>query len=106
MGDNQNSALGDGFTGSTRTLEQVIPSPQPLLLATNSSVTNVLLTARALFGGTYQLLASTNPVTPPNQWVSLRTNIITIRSSTNFSATLTNELGTGAAQRFFRLMGQ
>jgi hypothetical protein len=46
------------------------------------------------------LLGTTNPALPSSQWTTVRTNLVTTRSSANFSVTLTNALNTSSRQLY------
>ena len=102
MGRNGEGQLGDGFTDNypyaIAVPEQIVPSPQPVLLSALSSQTNLQINATCGFGGNFYLLGSTNPALPLNQWTPLRTDSITLRGANNYSVTLTNAVNAGARQ--------
>ena len=106
MGDDYWGQLGDGFGGAPSFPEQIIPLPQPVLNATISSKINFQLKATCQFSGNFYLLTSTDLTRPLSQWTTVRTNSVVSRGTNNFSATLTNELSSGVAQKFYILQSQ
>ncbi len=106
LGLNTYGGLGDGFTNTvSRFPEQIIPSPQPVLIVSVSSRTNLELKAICQYGGTYMLLAGTNIVQPAGEWTPIYTNFVTTRGTPNLECTLTNSLGAGIGAQLFRLQG-
>jgi alpha-tubulin suppressor-like RCC1 family protein len=111
MGFNGYGQLGDGFGDQNHVdwgipiPEQICPPPPPVLMETILSNTNLHFTATCLFGGKFNLLANTNLDQPLNQWMPIWTNSVITRGADNFSATLTNVVGSGS-QQFFILQSQ
>jgi alpha-tubulin suppressor-like RCC1 family protein len=114
MGWNGFGQLGDGFPRLSApgiydrcfTPEQIVPSPQPVLMIENASKTNLHFNSTCQFAGTFYLLASTNLTQPLSQWTAVWTNFINVRGTNNFTATLTNAVSSGAAQQFYMLQSQ
>jgi hypothetical protein len=52
-------------------------------------------------GQSYYVLMSTNPTSPPGQWLPVATNML--NASGNFTITATNAVDANAPQRFYRL---
>jgi alpha-tubulin suppressor-like RCC1 family protein len=109
MGRDGEGELGDGFLDpqppyGTSVLEQIYPSPQPVLAQTFSN-TDLQFTANCGFGGNFYLLASTNLAQPLNQWTPVWTNVIRYRFANIFSVTLTNAVNSGN-QQFYILQSQ
>ena len=109
MGEGSVGQLGDGFGpfnySETILPEQICPSPQPVLVETISSNTNLQFTATCGFGGNFYLLAGTNLAQPLSQWIPVWTNVIADSYNNNFSVTLTNAVNSGS-QQFFILQSQ
>jgi alpha-tubulin suppressor-like RCC1 family protein len=109
MGASYDGQLGDGFTNrlswKASLPEQIVPSPQPVLTESISSVTDLQFQATCLFAGTFYLLTSTNLTQPLSQWTPVRTNSVTARGTNNFSAMLTNAVNSSARQ-FYILQSQ
>ena len=104
--------LGDGFIDTsypadfgTDIPEQILPSPQPVLVSAISSKTNFQIKATTAFGGHFSLLVGTNIAPPLSQWLTLRTNSITARGTNNYSVTVTNAVNPGVGQ-FYILLSQ
>jgi alpha-tubulin suppressor-like RCC1 family protein len=124
MGHNNYGQLGDGFTnydGSFAGLppydysftntyckipEQIVPSPQPVLIESISAGTNLRFKTTCQFAGSFYLLMGTNFSQPLSQWTSVWTNLIKGRGTNNFTATLTNAVNAGLAQEFYILRSQ
>lgn len=110
-GYNHDGQLGDGFDdyGSlyhgVASPERILPPPPPTLALTLSSGTNWQFDADCGFGGSFVLLASTNPASPPDEWMPAWTNVISYRYDAHFLATLTNAVNLDGS-RFFRLQSQ
>ena len=99
-------SLGDGFNGNALLPERILPPPQPVLSAGIVSGTNLQFKATSQFAGTFYLLAGTNITQPFSQWTGVLTNSVNTRSNNNFSATLSNAVGSSAAQQFYILQSQ
>jgi len=110
MGNNSSGQLGDGFVDSatpygTALPEQIFPSPPPVLTCAASSATNLQISATTGFGGNLYLLGTTNVAVPSSQWTALRTNLVIIRGTSNYSVTLTNA-GISSSGQLYLLRSQ
>jgi hypothetical protein len=117
MGANEHGQLGDGFTEyydsdgdnlfltSVYIPEQIFPSPQPVLSIALSSQANLQFNATCGFGGEFHLLRSMDLSLPLSQWTPVWTNIITLRLTNMFSATLINA-GNSGSRQFYSLQSR
>lgn len=105
VGGDMYGQLGDGFSpnGGTPTPEQIVPSPQPILISTISSQTNLQFKATCLIGGNFYLLAATNFAQPLCQWTRILTNSVTVSGTNNYSATITNLIDFSNSKMFYIL---
>jgi len=91
------------FAGKPSSLPSLVISAvsQPGISAIAVSGNNMVLTAtNGVAGGTYHLLASTNPASPLNQWTPVATNVLA--GSGTFGITVTNA-AVPPSPRFFIL---
>ncbi|MEI8288255.1 MAG: hypothetical protein WCH99_02180 [Verrucomicrobiota bacterium] len=93
-------------TVSARPFLIISALPRPVITSISLNTTNLTLTVtNGAAGGTYVVLASTNLVLPPLQWIPVATNVL--GASGDFTINVTNEVyGSGLAQAFFRLQAQ
>ena len=88
------------------TPEQIFPSPQPVLVQTLLSQTNLQFTATCGFGGNFYLLASTNVAQPLNQWTPIWTNAVNSRVTNNLDVTIPNAVQFSHGQQFYILQSR
>jgi hypothetical protein len=109
MGPGDSGQLGDGFVwvnnGPWWVPVQIRPIPRPWLITTLLSDFNLQSNTTTLFGGNFYLLASTNNAPSPDLRRPVWTNTITMRSTNNYSVTLTNAVSPGG-QQFYILQSQ
>jgi alpha-tubulin suppressor-like RCC1 family protein len=111
MGQNTQGQLGDGFTDDggdpgTDEPEQVYPVPPPHLVQTVLGGTDLQFTANCGFGGTFNLLSSTNAALPRSQWTPVWSEAVYFRYQSSWSVTLSNVIPTAGPQQFFQLQAE